>query len=246
MGLEPSAFEPPTLKVADDWTVTYATAGPTITTDTDAVYRLASTTPSTPTGGTTSLNHTPAGWQRTAPSATTTQAVYRSQRTRTYMDGAFTSATTWGTPSIFANRLLTLAEYDDTGLEVVAAALLVATADALPIPSDLYADSDRGGTGVPLDGELGLGPDNTVISRIRYADVGGETRLVLNDNNNPVTFDIGAYLGASGDGNDLTMTIQTHRGRSGIACVYGNCFRWSQLRTMDAHALRSRPLSTPS
>ena len=50
------------------------------------------------------------------------------------MDGAFTSATTWGTPTIFANRLLTLAEYDTTGLNVVADALMVAGNDANPRP----------------------------------------------------------------------------------------------------------------
>ena len=66
------------------------------TTDTDTIYRLSASTPSTPSGGTTSLTHTPSGWSRTQPSATTTQGVYRATRTRTYTDGSFTSATAWG------------------------------------------------------------------------------------------------------------------------------------------------------
>ena len=128
---------------------------------------------------------------------------------------------------------LVLADYNDAGLQVEAAALLVATADATPVPSDLYADSDRGGTGVPIDGEIGLGPDNTVISRIRYADVGGELRLILNDNDNPAAFGIGAYFGAGGDGNDLTMTIQTLTGlvalpaSTAIANSGGNFTQWT-------------------
>ena len=43
-------------------------------------------------------------------------------------------------------------------------------------------DTDRGGTDEPLDGELGLGDDDTVISGIRRRT---STLLQLNDNNNP-------------------------------------------------------------
>ena len=65
-----------------------------------------------------------------------------------------------GAPSV----VLVLADSDDTGLDVVAKALLVASAPGTD-GSVFYADSDRGGTDTPLDGELGLGDDNTVISR---------------------------------------------------------------------------------
>ena len=208
---------------SDDWTVTYATAGPTITTDTDAVYMLAATTPTTPTGGTTSLNHTPAGWQRTAPSATTTQAVYRSQRTRTYTDGAFTSATTWGTPSIFANRLLTLAEYDTTGLEVDAAALFVAAA-----PTDIYADANRGGTQTPEDGELGIGAGQTLITRIRVRDNGD--RIGLNDNDVPTALDMSTHFGAGGTTSAWTLTIQTAAwavSSNQVGTSAGNFINWT-------------------
>ena len=208
---------------SDDWTVTYATAGPTITTDTDAVYMLAATTPTTPTGGTTSLNHTPAGWQRTAPSATTTQAVYRIQRTRTYTDGAFTSATTWGTPSIFANRLLTLAEYDTTGLEVDAAALFVAAA-----PTDIYADANRGGTQTPEDGELGIGAGQTLITRIRVRDNGD--RIGLNDNDVPTALDMSTHFGAGGTTSAWTLTIQTAAwavSSNQVGTSAGNFINWT-------------------
>ena len=70
--------------------------GTTITTDTDSIYRRLATPPGTPSGGTSTQTHTPAGWSRTQPEPTTTRNVYRSQRTRTYTDGTFTSATAWG------------------------------------------------------------------------------------------------------------------------------------------------------
>ena len=62
--------------------------------------------------------------------------------------------------------LLVLADSDDTGLEVDAKALMVASAPGTA-GNNFYADSDRSGTDTPLDGELGLGVDNTVISRFR-------------------------------------------------------------------------------
>ena len=70
-----------------------------ITTDTDSVWRLAATQPATPTGGTGTQTHTPTGWTRGEPDATQTESVWRSQRTRTFSDGAFTSATMWRTPT---------------------------------------------------------------------------------------------------------------------------------------------------
>ena len=52
--------------------------------------------------------------------------------------------------------LLLLSDSDDTGLDVVAKALMVASAPGLS-GGNFYADSDRAGTDTPLDGELGLG-----------------------------------------------------------------------------------------
>ena len=61
---------------------------------------------------------------------------------------------------------LVLADSDDAGLEVDCKALLVASDDATS-GNFFYEDADRGGTDTPLDGELGLGDDDTVISGIR-------------------------------------------------------------------------------
>ena len=101
--------------------------------------------------------------------------------------------------------LLVLSDSDDTGLDVVAKALLVASAPGTA-GNDPYADSDRGGTDTPLDGELGLGTTDTVISRFRRLV---QAELTLNDNDNPAALNIGAYFNAGGDGNDLTIYLQT-------------------------------------
>ena len=100
---------------------------------------------------------------------------------------------------------LTLADSDDTGLDVDCKALLVASDDATT-GNFFYEDADRGGTDEPLDGELGLGDDDTVISGVRRRTA---TTLQLNDNNNPAALDIGAYFSTGGAGNDLTVYLQT-------------------------------------
>ena len=83
-------------------------------------------------------------------------------------------------------RNSSLSDSDDTGLEVVAKALLVASAAATVAGNIFYADADRGGTDTPLDGELGLGADNTVISRFRR---GLQTIVVvLNEQRHPCRF----------------------------------------------------------
>ena len=75
---------------------------------------------------------------------------------------AFGSATG---STVAPNVLLVLADSNDTGLDVVAKALLVASAPGIS-GNTIYADSDRGGTGSPLDGELGLGDGNTLIQPV--------------------------------------------------------------------------------
>ena len=67
-----------------------------VTTDTDHIWALDTTAPTAPAGGTNTENHAPTGWQRTEPGPTETQNVYRASRTRTFTNGTFTSATTWG------------------------------------------------------------------------------------------------------------------------------------------------------
>ena len=102
-------------------------------------------------------------------------------------------------------QTLALSDFDDSGLDVEAAALLEASAPGTA-GNNLYADSDRGGTDTPLEGELGLGPDDVVISRIRH---GSETVLSLNDNNNPASLALDDFF--EGDGNGLTLYLQTKR-----------------------------------
>ena len=110
---------------------------------------------------------------------------------------------------------LVLSDSDDTGLEVVAKALLVASAAATVAGNIFYEDADRGGTDAPLDGELGLGADNTRISRFRRVS---DAVVVLNDNDSPAAFDIGAYFNTGGDGNDLTLYFQTLSGEVSFSC----------------------------
>ena len=81
--------------------------------------------------------------------------------------------------------LLLLSHWDSSGLIVDAAAVLVST--GFP---ELYANSDRGGTGVPLEGELGLSATQTEISRIRW----NGSNLILNDNNVPSALTLSDYL----------------------------------------------------
>ena len=98
-----------------------------------------------------------------------------------------------------------LADSDDTGLEVDCKALLVASDDAT-VANFFYEDADRGGTDEPIDGELGIGADESLISGFRRRTT---TVLQLNDEDNPTTFDIGTYFAAGGSGNDLTVYLQT-------------------------------------
>ena len=183
---------------------------PDVTTETQYRYRLApqDTPPAVPGGGESTEDHVPAGWQAALPAATETNAVYRIERVQTETGGVFTSATAWGTRTVVANQLLALADLDNTGLDVVAFALLVASGPGTAVNS-LYADSDRAGTDTPLAGELGLGDGETVISRIRRLSA---TVVVLNDNDSPGALDMGVYFQAGGDGNDLTLTVKTATG----------------------------------
>ena len=130
---------------------------------------------------------------------------------------------------------LTLADSDDTGLEVVCKALLVASADGT-VGNFIYQDSDRGGTDIPLDGELGLGDDDVLISGIRRRTT---TLLQLNNNDNPVALDIGGYFDTGGAGDDLTIYLQTLAGGEISVLAGGNVnfSRVGQVRfTLDAAA----------
>ena len=124
-------------------------------------------------------------------------------------------------PEVRAQALLTLADFDDAGLDVEMAVLLQAPAT---ISNDLlFARGSFGTVGTVLDGAPGGNipilsdpahpddptPSNGDLARMRLRTVGGGTRLQLNDNNATNT---GIHLTdyfATGAGNDLTIYIQT-------------------------------------
>ena len=129
--------------------------------------------------------------------------------------------------------LLVLADSDDTGLEVDAKALMVASDDATT-GNFFYEDEDRGGTDTPLDGELGLGDDETLISGFRRRTA---TLLQLNDSNSPVALDIGDYFSTGGAGNDLTIYLQTLAGEVSFPATNASFSRADQVRfTLPADA----------
>ncbi len=96
---------------------------------------------------------------------------------------------------------LTLADFDTAGLEVDMLALLRAGAG-----DTIFALPPRGHAGAILDGEIGIGATDAIITRIRRRN--GNT-LVINDND-PLS--LADYFGAGGDGADLTLYIQTTAG----------------------------------
>ena len=103
---------------------------------------------------------------------------------------------------------LALSDFDATGLSVEFLALL-----ERPATTDtriLYADADHGADPAqePVEGELGIGPDETVISRIFNQNQ--NENLTLNDRDSPDSLDLGAYFdtGNAGAGRDLTLWVQ--------------------------------------
>ncbi len=84
---------------ADDDAVTIDLFTAPTTQQTQSLYRRATSTPTTPSGGTRTEQHVPSGWQTSQPTPTATQGVYRSQRTVTYREGVFHLATAWGAPT---------------------------------------------------------------------------------------------------------------------------------------------------
>ena len=107
------------------------------------------------------------------------------------------------TPAV--GPLLALSDFDDTGLDVECAALLEASAPGTS-GNNFYRDSTRGGSDTPIEGELGVGPGETLISRFRRASA---PNLTLNDNNLPTALAFNTFFGTGGAGADLTLHLQT-------------------------------------
>ena len=73
-----------------------AANAPVITREIETIYRLAADEPAAPAGGQAVENHVPAEWVTVEPQPTITESVWSAQRTATYSNGAFESATVWG------------------------------------------------------------------------------------------------------------------------------------------------------
>ena len=108
---------------------------------------------------------------------------------------------------------LELDDFDDTGLIIDAAAIITAAFSTETVGgtsgTSWYRDTNRGGSNVPVEGALGLGTDETVITRIWRAG----DRVLLNDNDvnaaggsAPLT--LSSHFGSS-DTSDWTLYIQT-------------------------------------
>ena len=203
-------------------------------TDTDSIWQLAIAQPATPTDGTTTQAHTPSGWTRVQPDPTSQDAVWRSQRTRTYSHGVFTSATAWGAPTETSPRTLVLANFDTSALEEVA--VLGAIVSGTPEGNGtVYRNSDNGG---PL-GSLGAGSDmdaqlNQTVTRIALNVDGVTGNVRFWDTPGPVH--LSAFFT---DNPDVTLRMQF--ATEGPAYEFtpgsqgGNFSNWSTTDT-DAHA----------
>ena len=100
---------------------------------------------------------------------------------------------------------LELTDFDQTGLDIDALALIVAAA-----PPNIYADADRGGTQTPEGGDIGLGSGETRISRIRITNSG--QGVTVNDNDQPEALSLSAHFGARNTVSPWTLYIQTDSG----------------------------------
>ena len=67
-----------------------------------SVYRLSVDLPDVPTGGETTENHVPTGWQTAEPEPTATESVFSVSRNVFRSDGSFVSATAWANLTLVA------------------------------------------------------------------------------------------------------------------------------------------------
>ena len=104
---------------------------------------------------------------------------------------------------------LTVADFDQNGLQVVALAAFTAGA-----AKTLYsaADSRWGATGSLLEGDVNLSADSKIV-RVMVPNRNGSL-LRLNDDGPLV---LRAYFGVSGAGADLTVWVQTDAGTTSFA-----------------------------
>ena len=103
--------------------------------------------------------------------------------------------------------LLVLADSDDTGLDVVAKALLVASAPAGTEAQTPSTAIQIGAVLIPLWTASWALVTTILSSAGSY--VAPWTEIALNDNDNPASLDLGGYFTSGGDGEDLTLYFQT-------------------------------------
>ena len=96
---------------------------------------------------------------------------------------------------------LVLSDFNSSGITLDFLALIEVSGDPA-----LYTDTNRGGSDVPIEGELGLGTGETLISRIFWNT--GTNQLVFNDNDNPVSIDLGPYYAVGGAARNQTIHFQ--------------------------------------
>ena len=117
-------------------------------------------------------------------------------------------------------RALLLSDFDSAGKQFDVLALI--DGNAASTDGRWYADANRppaGGT--VLAGEIGLGGNQVLISRIwHYAN----NRIRIQDNNQPTGLNLGDYFNTGGNGADLTLTIQDAQGSASVV-IAGNIER---------------------
>ena len=207
---------------SDDWTVAYSTAADTVapafaddTGNTQAWTVGTAITPVTVPAatGNPTPTYAPVGALPGGIAFNATTRVISGTRTTTgsgtirirAANSAGSDDWTVSYTTAAAPVLLVLADWDDTDLQVETAALLEANGPGTS-SNNFYLDVSRGGSGTPIEGELGVGTGETVIDRLRRAST---ANLTINDSNSPVALDFNTFFGTGGDGRDLTVYLQT-------------------------------------
>ena len=80
-------------------------------------------------------------------------------------------------------------------------------------PIDVFSRSPRPARGTLVDGELDLSGDSEPVTRFRFraqaTNTAGGARITLNDSG---TLSLADFFGSGGDGDDLTVWVQTSAG----------------------------------
>ena len=117
------------------------------------------------------------------------------------------SVTTGG--KVVAQGPLTLADFDAAGKEVEVLALIAAQRLVANSGVTLYQALPRTpSVGTLVDGELGIGPDNAAITRIRLRQSDEQLQI----NHSTGGFSLQLHLGVGGSGSDLTGHFQSSDG----------------------------------